>query len=257
MNWLLISVGIIFAICMIVGYVRGFIKIVVSLAVTAVTVVAVIAATPYVSRAIVKFTPIDEMIQKKCASMMTPDLNGVDLAGTPLEGIDLENTGISMEDIRKAIGDVEIPRQKQIELLEMADIPEFFRDGLIENNNNEAYARLKVSSFPEYVGAYLADIIIKMIAFLFTFVIVTIFVRAIFFGLDAIASLPVLNGINRIVGMGIGMAIAVIIVWIGFFVITLLYNTSIGQECFLWIQESEFLTFLYEKNIIMEFATKL
>lgn len=257
MNWLLIGVGIIFAICMIAGYVRGFIKIVVSLVVTVATVVVVIVATPYVSKAIVKFTPMDEMIQKKCASMMTPDLSNVDLTGTPLEGIDLENAGISMEDIKKAVGDVELPRQKQIELLEKADIPEFFRDGLIENNNNEAYARLRVSTFPEYVGAYLADIIIKMIAFLLTFVIVTIFARAILFGLDAIAALPVLNGINRIAGMGIGMAIAVIIVWVGFFVITLLYTTVIGQECFRLMKESEFLTFLYEKNIILEFATKL
>lgn len=257
MNWLLIIVGIIFLICMIVGYVRGFIKIIVSLAATIATVVLVIVMTPYVSKGIALVTPIDEMIQKKCTLAMKPDLKDIDFTGTPLEGVDLEGAGITMEDIEKQIGDVEIPRQKQVELLEASGLPKFLRDGLIENNNSEAYNRLNVSKFPEYVGAYLADVIIKMVAFLLTFIIVTIVVRAIIFALDIITALPVIKGLNRVAGIGIGILIAVIIVWIGFFAITLLYDTIIGKDCFMWIQESEFLTFLYNENIIMKFATKL
>lgn len=236
MNWLLIGVGIVFAICMIVGYVRGFIKIIVSLATTVLTIVLVVVITPYTAKALKTLTPLDEMVKEKCVEIVTPDLGEIELPD---------------------LNSVELPRQKQLELLETADLPEFFKEGLIENNNIEAYKRLAVSGFAEYVGAYLADIVVKMISFLVTFIIVTIVVRAIVFALDIVTALPVLNGFNRIAGILVGMAIAVIIVWIAFFVITLMYNTPLGRDCFVWIQENELLTFLYEKNVIMEFATKL
>lgn len=257
MNWLLVGVGIIFLIGMIVGYVRGFIKIIVSFGVTVATVILVIAATPKVADVLKKYTPIDDMIQKKAVSMMTPDISEIDLSGTELEGVDLETSGITMEEIKEKLGEIEIPRQKQIELLESADIPAVFKNGLLENNNNEAYKALNAATFPEYVGNYLADIIIKMVSFLLTFVIVTILVRAVIFALDIITSLPVIKGLNRFAGILVGALISLIVVWIGFFVITLIYDTTIGQECFRWIGESKLLTFLYDQNIILEFATKL
>lgn len=257
MNWLLIGVGVIFLIGMIVGYARGFVKIIVSFGVTVATIVLVIAVTPKAAGVLKKYTPVDDMIRKKTISVMTPDIGEIDLSGTEFEGLDLEEAGITMEDIKEHLGEIEIPRQKQIELLENANIPEWFKNGLLENNNSEAYNVLKVKSFPEYVGAYLSDIIIKMIAFLLTFIIVTILVRAVIFALDIITALPVIKGLNRFAGILVGMLIALIVVWIGFFVVTLIYNTAIGKECFKWIGESELLTFLYNKNVILEFATKL
>lgn len=257
MNWLLIGVGVIFFIGMIAGYARGFLKIVVSFGVTLATVILVVTITPKAADFLKKYTPIDDMIQKKMVTMMTPDIGEIDFTGTELEGIDLESADIATEEVKEKLGEIEIPRQKQIELLEKANLPEVFRNGLLENNNSEAYKVLKVKSFPEYVGAYLSDIIIKMVAFLLTFVIMTILVRAVIFALDIITALPVIKGLNRFAGALVGMLIALMIVWVGFFAITLLYNTQVGNQCFRWIGESEFLTFLYDKNIILEFATKL
>ena len=50
MNGLLILVGIILLVCVIAGLVRGFIKIVASLAATIIIIVLVVFLTPYVSR---------------------------------------------------------------------------------------------------------------------------------------------------------------------------------------------------------------
>lgn len=238
MNWLLIGVGIIFFICMAIGYAKGFIKIIVSFGTTIASLALVIFLTPYTGKAIVAMTPIDEMVKEKCISMMIP------------EGVDIDISEIPLDKI-------ELPRQKQMEILEKADIPEFLKKGLMENNNNEAYKQLGVSNFMDYIGAYVSDIIVKIISFLITFLVVTIFIRAIIFALDIITALPVINGLNRVAGIAVGGLIAVILVWIAFLIITLLYNSDIGRECFRCIENSEFLTFLYEKNVILDWVTKL
>ena len=54
MNWLLIGVGVIFLIGMVIGYVRGFVKIIVSFGVTVATVILVITVTPQVADALKK-----------------------------------------------------------------------------------------------------------------------------------------------------------------------------------------------------------
>ena len=157
MNGLLIAVGIIFLICMIVGFVRGFIKIVASLAATIAIVVLVVFLTPYVSKGILKVTPLESYVQKKCVEVLTPnaediDLSGVEINGQQIDASDLEAAGISMEDIQAALEQVELPREQQISLLENADMPELFRQLLIENNNSEIYQSLGV--MPSYISPF-------------------------------------------------------------------------------------------------------
>lgn len=239
MNWLLIITAGIFAVCMLTGYFKGFVKIVVSLAATVLTIILVNIMTPYIAEGIKTFTMVDEVIQEKCMQMLTSQLPDEEK---------VKNTDLKQ---------LELPRQKQLEILEKSNLPGIFKEGLIENNNVEAYTKLAVSGFAEYVGVYLADMVIKILSFLLSFTIVRIIVRIVIAGANMISALPVLKGFNRIAGMLIGMLLAVIVVWIGFLVITLLYNTAFGKECFVWIRQSEFLTFLYNENIIMQFVTKL
>ena len=68
MNWLLVTVLMIFLISIVVGAVRGAVKILVSLATTLITFVVVFFAAPYVSDAIVKFTPLDEAIETQVSN---------------------------------------------------------------------------------------------------------------------------------------------------------------------------------------------
>lgn len=260
MNWLLVGVGIIFLLCIVVGIARGFIRIVVSLVATVVTIVLVIFLTPYTGKLITKLTPIDNMVQNKCVKAMTPDIKDVDMSGISIDGVDLsgldlENSGISAEDIQKALGSIEIPLDAQIKAINHAEIPGFLKEGLLSNNNKEAYKELGATSFPEYVGAYLAKIIVNIVAFLLTFLLVTLVVRIIMYALGIIGELPILHGINRLAGGVLGMGTGLVIVWVAFMVITLLYTTDIGKDCFVWIQESQLLSFLYNNNPIMKWVT--
>lgn len=260
MNWLLIGLGIVFLIGAIVGYVRGMIKIAVSLVATIATLLLVVAITPYVSKLVYKLTLMDDIIIQQCEQMMMPKMGEVDLTGTPLEGMkdfDLKASGITEEEIKEALSSIEIPKQTQIDAIEKADIPVIFKELLLTNNNTEVYKSLGVKSFPQYVGAYMAKVIIGMLSFLVTFLLVTIVVRAVIFALDIIADLPVINGLNRLGGALLGLSSGVIIAWIAFIILTLLYTTAVGKMGFAMIEESSFLRFLYDHNIIMSWVTKM
>ena len=301
MNWLLITVGAIFLISIIVGICKGAIKIAVSLATTIVTLLLVFFATPYVAKAIAKYTPLDDLIKSQVVSTManvaTSQVTGengglsessvrkiLEAAGVTEEmlsqyGISIEdivNGSISSEDLAKygissdvldglsdnkrgsiedAINEAEIPRDVQVAAIEKADLPDVFKNLLSVNNNSEIYKELGVDTFAQYVGNYLARLIINIVAFLCTFVLITIVLRAIVFALDIVSNLPVLGFINRLAGGAIGVIGALVIVWTVFVVITLLYTTSFGKEMYRMIQSDAILKTIYEYNPILKLAT--
>ena len=303
MNWLSMTVGAVFLICLIVGFMRGALKIIVSLAATLLTLVLVYFATPYVSDAIAEYTPLDDMIKSQVVSTMAnaaasqlgggEEAGGMDAdsvrkvlqaAGVSEETLaqygitidDIVNGNISSEDLARfgissdvlnglqgeegtsmedIITSAEIPRDVQIQAIEGADLPEIFKSLLTENNNSEMYSRLGAETFAEYVGDFLAKLILNILAFLCTFILVTIVVRAVIFALDIVSNLPVLGILNRIAGGIIGLGGALIIVWPAFIVITLLYVTSFGKEMYELIDTDLFLKTLYQYNPIMEIAT--
>ena len=58
-NWLLIIVATIFVVCIVVGYVRGFLKLGISMLSTVITLVIVLFLSPLVSDALAEDTPVD------------------------------------------------------------------------------------------------------------------------------------------------------------------------------------------------------
>ncbi|XCP85188.1 CvpA family protein [Roseburia hominis] len=297
MNWLLMSVIGILAIGAVIGFARGAIRIAVSLVATVLTVVVVFVATPYISKAIISFTPVDEMIEEQCLKVISKALDpdkpkrigfteeqvrsmlagaGVseeelaaagitveDIVNGKVSGKDLAKHGISAgvlaghnkEEVKESLLDAEIPRQLQIEAIEMADLPKVFKDLLLSNNNSEVYQSLGASTFLDYIGKYMAKLLIDIISFLVTFVIVTIIVRAVVFALDFVAELPVLGILNRLAGILVGGSISLIIIDFCFVIITLLYITPVGKMLMKLVEESDFLRFLYEHNLIMKMMT--
>ena len=148
--------------------------------------------------------------------------------------------------IEEALENADIPKDLQIKAIEMAELPEVFKSLLSDNNNDVIYEKLGVKTFAEYVGEFLSKLIIHIVAFLCTFLLVTIVLRAIIFALDIVSELPVLGFFNRLAGGVVGAAGGLIIIWLFFVVITLLYVTAFGREIYQVIQENAILNMLYE-----------
>lgn len=263
-NWLLISVGILFLVCMIVGYVRGILRIGVSLLATVASIIVVLVLTPYVSKGIEKWSPINDMVASKCVDVFAgfvpaEALQGIDLTGTALEGmstedlanVDLSKADLSMDDLSLIMG--EISKDAQINAIENSGFPTFLKNALLENNNPEVYDQLGVTAFPKYIASYISKILIHIIAFLVTFLLVTIIVRALLVAVDIISDLPVLGLLTRVTGAFAGAATALILVWIFFIIITVACTTQVGKECFVQISHSNILQLLYENNLILKF----
>lgn len=234
MNKLLLVVGAIFLISIIVGYVRGFLKIAVSLAITVASIFLVMAISPHISAWLQESTAIEETVKNKLEEMIEMP-----------EGMNAET-----------LASVEIPREQQIALIEGAGLPGMIRDMLLENNNSEAYQALGVTNFVDYIGSYITKLIADIIAFLVAWMIVTIIARILMGVIGIIGKIPVIGGVNKLVGAVVGAGIALIIVWILFILVTLLYNTTVGQACMTDIAASQILTKLYDGNVLMKFITK-
>ena len=300
MNWLEISIGIIFLICIITGLIRGAVRIIVSLVATIVTLVIVFFATPYVSQTIEKYTPLDDMIRQKVVSTMADaatsaysDKGGLteeavkkvlkaagvseeklesygisiaDIVSGKVSSDDLAKYGISAnvldglknsgnESVENAIENADIPESLQETLIKSADIPAAFKNLLLKNNNKATYQKLGVTTFAQYVGAYIAKQVINIIAFILTFIVVTIILRAVVFALDIVTELPGVGALNHLAGGLFGMGIALVIVWIIFMVITLMYTTDIGKEIYRMVEDNTLLKLIYDGNPIMKLAT--
>ena len=262
----LLAVGLIFVVCIAVGYLKGFFKIGLSLLSTVITLVLVSILTPYVGDALAKYTPIDEMVEQKCletfTSAVTGDmLVGKDWSGTGLEGMtdeelwsmngtNLESKGISAQTLFQTIG--ELPLEQQIQQIQNTVLPDFLKEALLENNNNIIYEELGVTTFWDYVAAYIARMLIHVVSFLVTFLLAIIIVRALMAAVDIIGELPVIGTLNHAGGAAVGAVVALVIVWIAFLLITVTYSSEFSACCLAQIQPNPILTCLYGNNPLLE-----
>ena len=256
-NWLLLAVGIVFLVCMIAGFVKGFLRIGLSILSTILTLVLVSFLSPYVSDALMKHTPAQDVLEKKIVEAFMPELSADDLLKANLTVDQIKSLsesgwdklGITAQDILKVVGD--LPKDTQIREIENSMLPQFLKDALLENNNTAIYEELDVTTFPEYVAAYISRMLLNVVSFLVTFLIAIILVSALMYAVNIIGELPLLGAINHLAGGVLGIGLGFIIVWIAFLVLTLIYTTEIGTTCYAMVEQSAILTFLYNHNPLL------
>ncbi len=222
MNWLFWVVVAFLAYHVIDGLRRGFIRKIVAVLSLVITLVLVTYVTPHITNFIQEHTSLHENLQEKCSAIFFNDQYDEDV------------------------------KTDQVLIIEHMELPENIKEMLLENNNTEAYDLLEVTGFHDYVGAYLAGLIINALAYLISFVVVWAGIRAVLLALDVVTKLPILHGINRLAGGVLGVAYGVVLVWIAFLLVTVLCNGNLGKQFFALINENQFLMFLYTQNIIMK-----
>lgn len=110
---------------------------------------------------------------------------------------------------------------------------------------------IELIGMDEAVSGYLADIVLQVVAFLTTFLLVSVLVQGVLFSLGIVAKLPVLHGLNKTAGLVLGLAEGIFFVWIFFFAVTVCAGTKPGGQLLWMIADSELLSFIYRRNLLL------
>lgn len=236
---------------MIRGYRRGLIKSLASVISLAASVALVSFVTPYVSQFLQEQTPVYPYVMEKCQESFQVTL---DDKKDREEETEKESSDISLNipeesHTEKIVN--ELGSQMQKNAIEELPIPDMLKNLLINNNTEKTYKELAVNSFHDYVPKFMANLIMNIISFVLTWIIVASFIWLAVMTLDVIANLPVIHGVNQMLGLLLGVGQALVIVWIIFLAITIFSNTAIGKQLLQMIEESRLLNYIYGGNIFL------
>lgn len=226
-NYVLIGAMAILLIAIIVGGIRGFIKTFFAAFSVAIALFVAVQAGPYLGK-VLQHTPMYTMI-----------------SGQVEEKLD----AYSEAQAEKV--------SQQIEEINRYPLPQYLKNALIENNNNQIYEALGVSRFNQYVASYMACLVLNSVSFLIVFLLAFIILKVIEAGLDLISKLPVLHSINLLGGLVCGVVHGMIILWILCIVITMFAWTEAGQWALSQVNESALLSLLYNHNYILSALTNM
>ena len=169
-NYVLIGAMAILLIAIIVGGIRGFIKTFFAAFSVAIALFVAVQAGPYLGK-VLQHTPMYTMISGQ------------------------------IEEKLDAYSEAQAEKvSQQIEEINRYPLPQYLKNALIENNNNQIYEALGVSQFNQYVASYMACLVLNSVSFLIVFLLAFIILKVIEAGLDLISKLPVLHGINVLGG---------------------------------------------------------
>lgn len=137
-------------------------------------------------------------------------------------------------------------------------LPEALKTSMVGNNNYEAYSALGVSTFGDYIGVFLANVVVNAIAVLLVFVVSFIMLRIVGRWLGVINHIPLLGTVNRLLGLIAGGVIGFCVIEISMFILTML---ATGQNVFTsWVVEienSSVAAWFYHENHLIEWIMKI
>jgi uncharacterized membrane protein required for colicin V production len=235
MNILTIIVLLIIGVFALNGWKKGFVRVFTHMFFFLASAVLVYFATPYISGFLKDYTPVYSMVEESCKTALESSVE---------EGLE--------EDPDSA--ESKLDQKKYIEEL---GLPEILEKQLVSNNNDSSYEGMAISAFADYIAGYMANLILNLMTFVITLIVVHLILRMTILTLKNLSKLPVLHSVDQTLGMVLGLAEGLLLVWIGFLLITACSNTDIGKQLLEMIHESPVLEFLYNTNIFLSFLLQI
>ena len=121
----------------------------------------------------------------------------------------------------------------------------------------EVYKLLGVDSFQEYIGGYIANFLLNIIAFIIVWCLVKVILYVADESLQIIAMLPVIKFADRWLGLGFGLIKGAIGVWIATIIMAILIVLPKFQQVGVLLSDSSIARWFYENNIVLEIIDQL
>lgn len=242
-NWLAIAAAVYLIAMMLYGHWRGFLR----MAVTAFSLILTMTAAHYGGPALSTYLRENTGIYETV---------GENIAAAAGFSEAEENAGVSSEEDAEENGEESSMDNPSVQrkIIESLNLPAQMKDALLENNNSEIYEILGVDTFAGYVVSYLANSMMNIVCFLTVFAAVFALIKVLVIALDIISYIPVIHGINQILGSLLGAAIGLMVIWVIMLFITAFQTVPLGRTMMDQIAASRFLTFLYNNNMLSAIA---
>lgn len=234
MNWLLIIVILVLAGNIVWGFSRGVLRVIYSMLAWIAILVFVTWATPYVANVLTEKTNIDNRIEsnldEKLHELVIGDTNGQKEDREP----DAQNPGQGKKDYRD---------------LQMK-LPDAVINKLFDTNKI-ADQILEGSGAYDVVAGRATDLAMRVISFVLVLLIAVISFHLLSIVLKVVEKLPLIGGINRLLGLFAGLVKGILIIWLAFAIIAMAGTTDIGIALISYIYESPLLIWVYENNFVL------
>ncbi len=226
MNWLLVIVIAILVFCSWRGRKKGFVKTAFTIFSTIIAILITMWVSPYVSKWMKNSDGLNEYVNRKVSEQITTDEVGDSVS-------------------------------EEVNFIEGLEVPSIIKDALIKNKTPDVYKTMNVNNFKGYVVQFISTFIISVAVFLVLWIIVKIILGIISVTLDLVSSLPIISDIDRVGGLLAGLVNGFLIVWIGLLLATVFASSQIGQSIFAQINDSKFLSIVYNYNLILIFLSNI
>ena len=241
MNIMLIVVIMILALFGFVGWHKGLIKIVMSLAAMLVTIIACVFLTPMISNFVRNHTQVYDKLNKSIFELIIDSDSFKDV---------IDNT-IAQEESLNA-NDIDLTKINEYgdtvsKYMELIVDKMQFPDSMLQIANMDSISDILAA----IISARLASLALNAIIYVIVFVIVFLTVRVLFIVTKVIEKIPVLKDVNKLMGLLLGVAEGLIVVWLLFALVTACSRFDWAASALADIGGNGFLSFIYDHNLIM------
>jgi hypothetical protein len=227
MNWLLILVILVIAANIVIGYRKGFLRVAYSLVEWVLILIFINWASPYVTDFLVTQTGISERIEAHCTEQIRQSME--EALGNGIQ----EDPGNQEENSQENL------TEAQLEELGVR-LPASLFGAVLEKSG--AYSKL---------AEQVTDLAVRGISYLLTLIVALLLFYWLRKALHLIDKIPILNGVNRLIGIIAGLIKGLLLTWIGFALVAAFAGTVWGKFLISYIYEAPILTWLYDNNIIL------
>lgn len=243
MNWVLIAVIIILAGYTLVGYTKGFLKIVYSLISWLVMLIFVIFVTPYIENYLKTETELYNKVVIYCEDALRQQVEQ-ELGNINISGI--ENS-LSENELFNSIADKLPDNLLEKIKLQTSEMTE----GIKEKTTEIAEELIKTKGIYGRTAVAIADLFLQGISTLIAIVLGAVASILISLILGFIGKLPIIGFANQILGLAAGAVNGLLVIWIAFYIVAIMSTTKLGSIIISQIYMNSFLIYLYENNLLL------
>ena len=253
-----------------IGYSKGLLRTVYSILSGIIILVLVTVATPYIADALADNTTLDSKIENMCHEQLRNAINKNESEKNLEEKTDnntkkvVDKKTSGKKDKKsggkssgKADGEKDILDLESFENIGKLQIrlPDVLLEYLMDTDQY-ADELLEKSGIYESISKRITRMALNAIAFLITFIILTIVFGVIYRMFHIIEKLPVIGEANKGLGAILGFVKGMVIVWIFFAFVSLNAVSEFGQQFIAMVYESPILIFIYENNYVLVLLMK-